>query len=70
MILRPRQYVQLLTTPDELRGMADRLDALWAKAKLGEEVPTIIEDNGSVVVRFTIDQERKYEEERRAKEKK
>lgn len=40
---RPRRYegVELVTTPKELRELADKLEAEWRRTKLGEEVPSV-----------------------------
>lgn len=38
---RHYNMIELDVTPDDLRGWADRLEAMWAKTSIGQEVPRI-----------------------------
>lgn len=61
-----RKVIDLPCTPNQLRRWAEILDAQWAKAMLGDEVPSHTIHGLEIEVRLIIDQDEKYGEEARA----
>jgi hypothetical protein len=52
------EVVRIYTTPAELRSMADELEALWKKARLGQDVPSMsINCEYGFEVKIVVDQE-------------
>ena len=58
--LRVRREVLIFTTPEELRGLADRMEELWSRVRLGDSVEVVAwstRDQEDTVI-FTVDQDR------------
>lgn len=58
------KIVRILTTPDELRIIANVLERLWSDARLGEDVPVHVMHTSNGELHFTIDQNDMHRQQR------
>lgn len=69
--MRPKRVdkVQVDVTPSELRELADQLQAMWDRSKVGDNVPSVTIYGDECELVFRIDQEEMHSQEYRRKMK-